>query len=106
MPDSILKPDILPPAQRRLWDTGLGVPRHFVLYGGTALALRLGHRQSVDCDFFSAGDFLPGARPGQFLTHAKAQAYVFPVNPRCSFGEAVLGQRASAGPCFFQGRRA
>ncbi|WP_373321508.1 nucleotidyl transferase AbiEii/AbiGii toxin family protein [Rivihabitans pingtungensis] len=25
----------------------------FVLYGGTAIALRLGHRESVDFDFFS-----------------------------------------------------
>lgn len=46
--------DILPPAQRLLWPrlrpaTGLG----FVLYGGTAIALRLGHRASVDFDFFS-----------------------------------------------------
>ena len=56
-----LKPDILPAAQRRLWDEGLGVPGHFVLYGGTALALRLGHRQSVDFDFFSAQDFSPDA---------------------------------------------
>lgn len=30
-----------------------------VLYGGTAVALRLGHRQSVDFDFFKAAD-LPG----------------------------------------------
>lgn len=41
-------------AQRRLWPElrnapGLG----FVLYGGTAIALRLGHRESVDFDFFS-----------------------------------------------------
>ena len=46
--------DILPQSQRRLWPqlkatTDLG----FVLYGGTAIALRLGHRQSVDFDFFS-----------------------------------------------------
>ena len=59
MPDLPLKPDILPTAQRRLWDAGLGVPAHFVLYGGTALALRLGHRQSVDFDFFSAEKILP-----------------------------------------------
>ena len=52
----VFKPrlDILPPAQLRLWPelrpaTGLG----FVLYGGTAIALRLGHRISVDFDFFS-----------------------------------------------------
>jgi hypothetical protein len=46
--------EILPPAQQRLWPelkaaTALG----FVLYGGTAIALRLGHRPSVDFDFFS-----------------------------------------------------
>lgn len=46
--------DILPPAQKELWSllrpaTDMG----FVLYGGTAIALRLGHRISVDFDFFS-----------------------------------------------------
>ena len=59
MPELSLKPEILPAEQRRLWDEGLGVPGHFVLYGGTALALRLGHRQSVDFDFFSAEHFSP-----------------------------------------------
>ncbi len=53
------KLDILPPAQRRLWDELGGTPRHFVLYGGTALALHLGHRQSVDFDFFSREHFDP-----------------------------------------------
>ncbi len=46
--------DVLQPAQQRLWPElrnapGLG----FTLYGGTAIALRLGHRNSVDFDFFS-----------------------------------------------------
>ncbi|MDD5037275.1 MAG: nucleotidyl transferase AbiEii/AbiGii toxin family protein [Methylococcaceae bacterium] len=46
--------DTLPTAQQRLWPqlsplASLG----FVLYGGTAIALRLGHRTSVDFDFFS-----------------------------------------------------
>ncbi len=52
----ILSPQmsILPAAQIRLWlalkpALSLG----FVLYGGTAIALRLGHRPSVDFDFFS-----------------------------------------------------
>lgn len=45
--------DILPPSQRRLWDELGSVPEGFTLYGGTALALYLGHRQSVDFDFFS-----------------------------------------------------
>lgn len=45
--------DILPPAQRRLWPVLGPVVRHgFVLYGGTAVALRCGHRTSVDFDFF------------------------------------------------------
>lgn len=46
--------DILPPAQKRLWGRlgglrGLG----FTLYGGTAIDLRLGHRESIDFDFFT-----------------------------------------------------
>ncbi len=46
--------DILPPPQRRLWDELAAVPAEFVLYGGTAIALHLGHRQSVDFDFFGS----------------------------------------------------
>lgn len=45
--------DVLPPAQRALWDELDGLPHGFVLYGGTALALRLGHRESIDFDFFA-----------------------------------------------------
>ncbi len=45
--------DILPTPQRRLWDELAAVPPEFVLYGGTAIALQLGHRQSVDFDFFA-----------------------------------------------------
>ena len=61
MPDAPLplRTDVLPEVQRKLWDAGFGVPARFVLYGGTALALRLGHRQSVDFDFFSADEFAP-----------------------------------------------
>lgn len=44
--------EILPPPQRRLWDELSTVPPEFVLYGGTAIALHLGHRESVDFDFF------------------------------------------------------
>jgi hypothetical protein len=49
----------LPQAQQNVWPELQQVPRHFVLYGGTALALRLGHRQSVDFDFFSSVGFEP-----------------------------------------------
>jgi Nucleotidyl transferase AbiEii toxin, Type IV TA system len=45
--------DTLPPAQVRLWPELSSVPKDFVLYGGTALALHLGHRQSEDFDFFA-----------------------------------------------------
>lgn len=50
--------DILPPAQRRLWPALAAVPLGFVLYGGTGIALRLGHRQSIDFDFFCAEPFV------------------------------------------------
>lgn len=46
--------DILPPSQHRLWPQLGSTPKlGFTLYGGTAIALRLGHRESVDFDFFS-----------------------------------------------------
>lgn len=46
--------EVLPSAQQRLWPmlrpaASLGL----VLYDGTAIALRLGHRNSVDYDFFT-----------------------------------------------------
>lgn len=54
-----LRLEILPQAQRRLWQELRETPRAFVLYGGTALALRLGHRTSEDFDFFSNQPFSP-----------------------------------------------
>ena len=45
---------ILPRAQQQLWpELRATVPMGFVLYGGTAIALRFGHRPSVDFYFFS-----------------------------------------------------
>ena len=47
--------DILPAAQQQLWPELRPIQQlGYVLYGGTAIALRLGHRQSVDFDFFSS----------------------------------------------------
>jgi len=47
--------EILPPPQRAFWDEDLqSLPPGWVLYGGTAIALHLGHRQSRDFDFFSS----------------------------------------------------
>lgn len=50
---------ILPEPQLALWGLLRYIPKHFILYGGTALALRLGHRTSIDYDFFSASSFEP-----------------------------------------------
>lgn len=67
---------VLLAAQKALWPELAQVPRHFVLYGGTAVALRYGHRASVDFDFFTTRPlnpdelmrslpFLRGAKPVQ-----------------------------------------
>jgi len=46
--------DILPPSQLAFWEEDIGaLPNGWVLYGGTAIALHLGHRRSLDFDFFS-----------------------------------------------------
>lgn len=64
---------ILPPPQLRLWSELDATPEHFTLYGGTALALRLGHRSSVDFDFFSNESFDPDqlARSISYLSGAE-----------------------------------
>lgn len=49
----------LPAAQRRVWDELGSVPSEFTLCGGTALALMLGHRRSVDFDFFAYSSIDP-----------------------------------------------
>lgn len=51
--------DILPAAQRALWPELSATPQDFTLYGGTAIALRLGHRASADFDFFGRTGFDP-----------------------------------------------
>lgn len=52
---------MLPPPQKVLWPELAATPDIFTLYGGTALALRLEHRSSVDFDFFSSAPFDPDA---------------------------------------------
>ena len=61
MPPLLPKLEILPPAQLALWPETARWADRFVLYGGTAIALRHGHRQSVDFDFFSDRPFDPFA---------------------------------------------
>ena len=59
--------DILPAAQRALWPRLADVSRNsFVLYGGTAVALYLGHRESVDFDFFTHLPFQPEELFGRY----------------------------------------
>lgn len=56
MPESLFTPnkETLPAEQRQLWpELHPAADFGFVLYGGTAIALRLGHRVSVDFDFFT-----------------------------------------------------
>jgi hypothetical protein len=64
---------ILPEPQRELWAELKDTPQAFVLYGGTALALRLGHRQSEDFDFFSNQPFHPDSLRDSipYLKHAE-----------------------------------
>ena len=64
----------LPAAQRELWPLLAPAPKYaYVLYGGTAVALHLGHRVSVDFDFFRSEPLdkaeLLAAFP--FLEHAE-----------------------------------
>jgi hypothetical protein len=51
--------DVLPPAQKSLWAELASIPDEFTLYGGTAVALYLGHRDSIDFDFFGTKKFDP-----------------------------------------------
>jgi hypothetical protein len=47
--------EILPLAQQEIWPQLASAPKlSFVLYGGTAVALHLGHRVSIDFDFFKS----------------------------------------------------
>jgi len=51
--------DILPDPQQRLWKELVDTPHSFTLYGGTGIALQLGHRESLDFDFFGREPFDP-----------------------------------------------
>jgi hypothetical protein len=73
--------DILPESQRCLWPELDAVPSDFVLYGGTALALQLGHRVSEDFDFFSSSGFDPDRLRSRLpffrdLNHADPEVWV------------------------------
>lgn len=68
--------DVLTLAQREVWERlASAAAMGFVLYGGTAIALQLGHRQSIDFDFFCSNPLdknaLRAAMP--FLNRASVQ---------------------------------
>ena len=68
------KTAILPPAQRELWpQLAPASALSFVLYGGTAVALQLGHRQSLDFDFFNADSLDKAKLEASFAFMRKAQ---------------------------------
>lgn len=58
MPEISPRLDILPQEQRGIWPMLRSARKlGFVLHGGTAVALRYGHRVSVDYDFFGPRSF-------------------------------------------------
>lgn len=108
---------VLPSPQRRLFPELAAIPEHFTLYGGTALALRLGHRSSADFDFFSNRPFDPDRLTATVPCLGDAErVQVAPNTLTCRverggpvllsfFGALGLGQvahrEAIAGPGFF-----
>ena len=68
----MIHPEILTPLQmevlRRV--APAATAENFYLGGGTAIALHLGHRRSVDFDWFSPAPFQPLALAGTLRTHA------------------------------------
>jgi hypothetical protein len=108
---------ILPPAQRVVWQELAQVPPEFALYGGTGIALRLGHRQSVDFDLFAARAFDPDGLPARipFLLDAdvlqKEENTLTVIVDRGApvqvsfFGVPKLGQVLEPEPCTDTGVR-
>lgn len=67
------KLDVLPAAQREIWGSLRPAEKlDFVLYGGTAVALHLGHRESLDFDFFRSESLNKAELRGAFEFFKKA----------------------------------
>ena len=84
---------MLPPPQLSLWPELGARPPSFTLYGGTALTLRLGHRTSVDFDFFSNAPFDPDRLAGMLPYLKEAERLQMAPNTltcRVDRGGAVL----------------
>ncbi len=98
---------VLDPPQQKIWPLLSQIPESFILYGGTAVSLRLGHRRSIDFDFFSSETFFPDdlLRKINFLKNSvkiqeKPNCLTILVSPVSStdpvkisfFGDLSLGQ--------------
>jgi hypothetical protein len=92
----IWHPEILTPRQQwALVQLGrILTPRGFHLAGGTALALQLGHRRSVDLDWFTSDRILDPLRVAQELRETGAPFVTTQVAPGTLHG-TVRGVRVS-----------
>ena len=69
------KTAILPEAQQEIWPLlGPASRLSFVLYGGTAVALHIGHRNSIDFDFFRSAPLDKAELNAAFSFMADAEA--------------------------------
>jgi hypothetical protein len=94
---------VLPTAQKELWPklrsaASLGL----VLYGGTAAALRLGHRSSVDFDFFTDGR-LDRSRIVTAFPFLRDSTLLQEQPNTLSFLTAAIGQHGQVKISFFGG---
>jgi len=107
--------ETLPPSQQNLWPQLGSVGDDFVLYGGTALSLQLGGRQSIDFDFFTPAvvdaDALPKRLPflkGASLVQRASSTATFSINcpepVKVSFFGALDFGRVDE-PCCFSDNR-
>lgn len=82
--------EILPDSQKEVWSLLKPAAKMgFTLYGGTAIALQLGHRQSVDFDLFTDSEInecailrkMPFLKQGQVIqASGNTITMVYPVN--------------------------
>jgi predicted nucleotidyltransferase component of viral defense system len=89
-----MSPNILTPQQQSVLELlkGVVLANEFYLAGGTALALQLGHRTSLDFDFFTPRPFNPESLRAQFtdlevLQEATGTLTIVIQNVRISFFE-------------------
>ena len=75
-----MHPEILTPEQNALLPLLKRFRREFYLVGGTAVALQIGHRRSIDFDMFKSAPFIPK----KILTKIDEDHYHYKVTHRVS----------------------